>query len=297
MAYEHLSDKACAALEMDDDNRVRKMRSPNWIGYPRARRIMDILEDNLTCPKHHRMPNLLIAGRSDNGKSMIARRFDALHPCFDNPDGCGITMPVLMVQAPPVPEESRFYGNILDTLFAPYKPKETAARKQSQVVELLRRLNVGMLIIDDINNIVAGHVEKQRQLLNVIKFLSNELMIPITATGTKDALRALQAEPQMASRFDVEPLPNWEMGDEYLRLMVSFERILPLKNPSDLAEQTLAAKVLSMSDGTIGSLSKILVKASAHAVRCGAERIDRKVLEAINWIPPMEKRRNADRIL
>lgn len=297
MAYEHLSEKARSALDLDDDIRIRKIRSPNWIGYPRARRILDVLEENLTYPKHHRMPNLLIAGRSDNGKSMIARRFDALHPSFDNPDGAGITMPVLMFQAPPVPDESRFYGNILDTLFAPYKPKETSAKKQAQVIALLRRFNVGMLIIDDINNIVAGHVEKQRVVLNVIKFLGNELMIPIAATGTKDALRALQSEPQMASRFDVEPLPNWEMGDEFLRLMASFERLLPLKYPSNLAEQTLAAKILSMSDGTIGSLTKILVKSANHAVRSGAERIDRKILEAINWISPMDKRRNADKIL
>jgi hypothetical protein len=80
-------------------------------------------------------------------------------------------------------------------------------------------------------------------------------------------------------------------------LLASFESTLPLRNPSSLAEERLAIKLLSMSEGTIGELSRILVAAATEAIRSGQERIDEKVLRAIHWEPPSERKRRADGLI
>ena len=52
-----------------------------------------------------------------------------------------------------------------------------------------------MLIIDDVQHVLAGPTLKQRHFRNVIKYLGNELQIPIVGVGTRDAFNALSDRP------------------------------------------------------------------------------------------------------
>jgi len=126
----HLSSQTAELLTLSDHARIQRIRSPRWIGYPQAKEILTKLEDLLTYPKSHRMPNLLIVGDTNNGKTMLVERFHSLHPASDEPDGVAVKVPVLVVQAPPVPDEGRFYNAILELLFAPYKPADRVDKKQ-----------------------------------------------------------------------------------------------------------------------------------------------------------------------
>ena len=75
MKYPHLHTKTATYLDDDTEDRIWYIRSPHWIGYPQAGHILDKLEDLLVYSKIHRMPNLLIVGDTNNGKTMLARRF------------------------------------------------------------------------------------------------------------------------------------------------------------------------------------------------------------------------------
>jgi type II secretory pathway predicted ATPase ExeA len=180
---EHLSESAQTALTLPVEERIRRIRSPRWIGYSRAQAILNKLETLLTHPKIHRMPGLLLVGETNAGKTMIANRFAQRYPARDNIEGEAASVPVLVIQAPPVPDENRFYVTILETLFAPYRLRDSLAGKQFQVMQLLRRVELRLLIIDEIQHILAGHATKQRQFLNVLKYLGNELQIPLVGVG------------------------------------------------------------------------------------------------------------------
>jgi hypothetical protein len=65
------------------------------------------------------------------------------------------------------------------------------------------------MIVDQVHHLLAGTVREQRQSLNQLKFLSNELRMPVIAHGTSEALYAMQADPQIASRFEPMALPRW----------------------------------------------------------------------------------------
>jgi hypothetical protein len=180
----HLDEALHSVVELPADERIQRVRQPHWIGYTRSKRILEKLVDLLSYPRVDRMPNLLIVGETNNGKTMIASRFQRLHPASDEANGDHALVPVLLVQAPPVPDESRFYGAILEGLGAPYKPRGSVLEKQVQVLHLLRGIQLRMLVIDEIHHILAGHIAKQRQFLNVLKHLGNELRIPLVGVGT-----------------------------------------------------------------------------------------------------------------
>ena len=108
--------------------------------------------------------------------------------------------------------------------------------------------------------------------------------------GTRAAFHALQTDPQLSNRFEPAVLPRWEQGEEYLRLLASFERALPLRRASRLVEERLALKLLSLIDGKIGELARLLAEAAVRAVQTGAERIDRNILDGVHWVAPAERR-------
>lgn len=290
----HLLAKAASYLDRSDEERINYIRSPRWIGYDTANSILERLESLLTYPKTHRMPNLLVVGNTNNGKTMLVKRFCSRHQPEDNKEGKSIVVPVLFVQAPPVPDEGRFYNTILDLLFAPYKPSDRVDRKQFQVIKLMREVGLRMLIIDEVQHILAGNLTRQRTFLNVIKFLGNELEIPIVAVGTKDAFRALQTDTQLANRFDHAKLPRWKNDDDFIRLLMTFEQMLPLRNPSMLDDQALADRIYSMSEGYIGEISRLLVEAAVAAIKTGKEAIDKRLLDSIGWVAPSDRRKQPE---
>lgn len=278
-------------LLVSDKERIEKIRSSRWIGYTNAKKILDKLDDLLTYPKTHRMPNMLIVGETNNGKTMIVNRFRSQHLAYDNVNGEGITLPALLIQAPPTPDEGRFYNIILDKLFASYKVNDRIDKKCQQVINLLSRLNVKMLVIDEIHHILAGNLNKQRHFLNTIKYLGNELQIPIVGVGIKEAFNAIQTDPQLANRFEPVLLPRWELNAEFLKLLASFEKMLPLKEVSNLkSESDLAMELFNMSEGIIGELSSVLTKAAVKAVETGIEHINLKVLKSVDWIQPSDRK-------
>ncbi len=220
-------------------------------------------------------------------------RFLAQHKPRAASDGTTSCIPIVSVQAPPLPDERRFYQAILAKVFAPFRPSRTAANLQFETVQLLASVGVKMLIIDEIQHVLAGPTLKQRHFLNVIKYLGNELQIPIVGIGTRDAFNAVQTDPQLANRFEPELLGRWTMTDEYLRLLASFEVALPLERPSRLAELTLARKILGLSEGTIGEISALLTSAALSVIDRGTEQILSTVLDDCGYVAPRERRRSS----
>ena len=290
----HLLPAAAAELDRPVEERIARLRRPFWIGYTRAQIVLDRLDYLLRHPGTHRMPNLLLVGDTNNGKTMLIRRFAELHRAGHG--DFGGERPVLLIQAPPVPDERRLYFAILDALHAPYSPSGLTAAKMTQTLTVLRKVGVRMLIIDEIHHLMAGHLEKQRQFLNVLKYLSNELRISIVGVGVKDALRAIQTDPQLANRFEPASLPRWTLDREFRMLLMSFEQALPLRKPSNLAGKELATALLSMSEGAIGELSNLLSAAAAAAISTGGEQIDEVLLKRIGWIRSSERRASVEGI-
>jgi hypothetical protein len=134
---------------------------------------------------------------------------------------------------------------------------------------------------------------QQRRLLNLLRWLGNELQIPLVAVGTAEALHAIQSDDQLANRFEPIGLPPWRDGDEYRQLLRTLEAVLPLRQPSNLAEPALAGKILSVAEGILGEVVAIATRAAVRAVTSGSEAISAKTIDETGYIPPSQRRRVA----
>ena len=156
---------------------------------------------------------------------------------------------------------------------------------EAQATGNLVAYRCGMLLIDEIHNILQGRIPEQKAFLVLLKNLTNELMIPITVAGTQDAVRTLATDPQFQGRFDVAPLPRWRLDVPYRELMATLEGLMPLREPSGLAEAEIATAVFNMSDRTIGSITKVVRAATFAALQQGAERITPDTLKRLDLKP------------
>lgn len=214
--HDHLHPSALAVIDEDQETRIRKIRTDRWIAYARAQTALAAIEDLLSFPKRTRMPNILLVGPTNNGKTMIVERFRRAYlPTEADVTPKGIaTSPVLKVQMPAGADERRFFGAILEALGI-WKRSEgrTVAAQQDEAVRTMRATQLRLLIVDEVHNVLSGTRGQQRRMLNVFRWIGNELQIPLVAVGTAEALRAFQSDEQLANRFEPFPLPPWRYGE------------------------------------------------------------------------------------
>ncbi len=204
--YPHLLPSARPWADEDAAARVRRIRTDRWIAYARAEATLAAFEDVLSFPKRTRMPNLLLVGPTNNGKTMIVEKFKRAHPPVSAQDTGDDTasIPVIRVQMPSGPDERRFFGAILDALgMEPWRNDKVAAR-QDLAVRLMRQTGVQLLVIDELHNVLSGAPMQQRRLLNLLRWLGNELQIPLVGVGTAEALRAIRSDVQLVKFFGTE---------------------------------------------------------------------------------------------
>ena len=291
--YPHLHPSARAWADEDAASRIRRVRTDRWIGYARAEAALAALDDVLSFPKRTRMPNLLLVGQTNNGKTMIVEKFRRSHPpmaATDTVDGVA-RVPVLKIQMPSGPDERRFFGAILEELGMGQWPRDNLTARQSDAVRLMRLTAVRMLIIDELHNILSGTRTQQRRLLTLLRWLGNELQIPLVGVGTAEALHAIRSDDQLANRFEPVPLPLWGEGPEYLRLLSTLEALLPLQKASGLAEPVLAGTIFTRSEGVLGEIVAIVIRAAVEAISSGTEAITPRIIERSRFTSPSDRRR------
>lgn len=243
------------------------------------------------------MPNLLIVGPTNNGKTMLVEKFRRQHPVTTSDDGQTEQIPILAMQMPSDPTISRFYTMLLYSLNAPSFARRRVSDLEELSLRILRQVGLRMLVIDELHNVLAGSGSQQRQFLNLLRFLGNELRIPLVCIGTKEAYLAIRSDDQLENRFEPFSLPLWTLDDEFSSLLASFVAVLPLRRASQLHLPDIAHYILSKSEGTIGEITTLLTRSAILAVETGSECIDRKILGLVDYSSPTERRRTFEREL
>lgn len=281
--FDHLSEATREVMSLSDEDRIFHIRKDRWIGYDRANEIITKLEDLLVHPKVERMPNMLIIGDSNNGKSRLINHFHSKHPAHDNPLAKGIKVPVLLLEAPSSGSVEHLHKRILDLLISPYKPNTKPADLEDQVIKILKNIDLGIIIIDEIHNLLSGAPRQQRQFLTALKSLGNLVQVPIIGVGTNAAFTAFQSDPQISNRYVTERLSKWKLDEQFLKFLASLVKIIPLKDPSNLIDRPIATKIYSMSEGLIGEISTLLNEAAIWAIKNKkANQPECITIEAIN---------------
>jgi hypothetical protein len=268
------------------DDRISLIQSDIWIGFPRAEQVLDRLQNLIEAPRQTRMPGLLVHGASGIGKTMIARNLSRRYaPEYDPMAGVTHT-PLLLLQAPPAPDERRFYLHILAAVGAPATAiavrSQNVASLEVRVIALLRDLGLRMIMIDEVHNLLAGTHREQRRFLNVLRYLSNELEISLVCFGVSEAVDAIRGDMQLARRLDEHHLPNWRDDSEFSNMIQTLIAAMPLEKKSNLKVKSLR-QILALTGGITSRVFSLVKDLAIDAIRSGEECITDDAVA--NWSP------------
>jgi Bacterial TniB protein len=186
------------------------------------------------------------------------------------------------------------YSAILLKLCKKFRPSAPPQEKLVLVLDALSKIEIRILALDEVNFTEVGTAAKQKRFLNALRYLANELRISIVCLGTEEMMRVIRSVSSVENRFPPTILPRWRTDDEFRQLLASFEKIIPLKYPSDLqGSTTLTAKLLTRSEGTIGELKMLLAAVATDAMRNGTERITEEIIATCNYVPPSARKQRS----
>src|SRR5208283_4094898 len=217
----HLAPGAAALVNAPDHIRIRAIRSDRWVGFSRARRMLQHLDMLCEHPPSTRPPGLAIYGHSGMGKTMLVEKFRRDHPPVVDRSSGAEAVPVLAITLTSRPTERRIYGQLLMALGASVNERATLMDLEIRTVLLLKSSNVRVLIIDEVHNLFAGTPREQRVILQLMRYLSNELKASLVCLGVMDARDAIAGDTQLSRRLDQIMLPRWKADEEFQELVTA----------------------------------------------------------------------------
>ena len=259
---------------MTPDERIDRIRGDHWIAFDRATIVLNRLTSLMEMPQQSRMPGLMVYGSSGIGKTMIAKRMASKYPTQYNAQLGATKTPILLVQAPPAPDERRFYQHILATIGAPMWGRHTVSELEVRALSHLRDMDLRMLMIDEVHNLLAGSYREQRRFLNMLRFLANDLCASLVVFGVNEALETVRGDDQLARRLD----------EHYL--IQTLIAAMALEQRSGLTVASLRT-ILKVTGGVTSRVFIMIKSLAIDAIETGEERITDEAVQA--WQPVWTK--------
>lgn len=291
--FNHLNPDIRDQLELPADERAGRMLVERFITHERLVPIFNHVEFLIYMPPQTRANGLVVSGKPGSGKTMLSRAIKRRYAPVPAENGKAASRPVLTINMTGAREAKILYNRILIGLGVPDPGRYSGADRERMVLKLCSTANLKLLIVDEIQDILTSTARQQRIALDTIKFLMNELSLPILTLGTSQAPAAMQVDEHLNARFKYRELPVWER-DAYLKnFLDTLEKALPLRNPSYLSSPTLSKELIKLSGGILQSIMQLVIHAAAHAVETGDEQITTKLLQRAAIEPPLAAAKQA----
>ena len=123
-------------------------------------------------------------------------------------------------------------------------------------------------------------------ILQLFRFLSNELKASLVCLGIADAREAIAGDAQLVRRLDQLALPRWRADEEFQALVTAVLRSVPLRRPSSLSAQSLR-HLARITDGITAKVFSTVNELAIDAIRAGVEQITDEAVEM--WRPAVDK--------
>ncbi len=242
------------------------------IRYPKINRICTMLD---SIRAHRNMGNgknsarhSFIIGKSGVGKTIMVKGYVEKYPGYthtaENGDETDI-MPVVYVELPDPFTIQELYQTILQKLGAPELPgRPTTGDLKRQVLKCIQNQKVEMLILDEMDYILASRHVKPIEAMDTIKHIGNQTNISLVCVGTPDAgdLRTLNDQyfrrlaPIYLDRFN-------EVDDEFCSFLEEIEDQIQPPERIGLGDigTGLPQMLFGMSRGLVGFLTPTIQEA------------------------------------
>ncbi|MBO9709526.1 MAG: TniB family NTP-binding protein [Caulobacter sp.] len=292
--YDHLHPDVRHLATADIVVRKACIQTDRWINYPAADDALERLFELLDMPPRLRMPSILFWASPNMGKTHIQKRFIELYIARDTGDppkplkklhSYGA---VLWLEVNDGLSEKRLYLDMLKA-FGTTGGDATASRLQAMVLKHIEARGIRMIILDELQRVTEQRERDQRAILNVLKYLSNQLQLSIVGFGSGEAKALIKSDPHLEERFDVVALPAWTTKEKWLVKLVT-ERIeyLPLRKPTTV-DRALMDALFFHSRSLLGRTFNLIERTAIAALEHD-EQLSASLVEAV----ATRRRRNED---
>lgn len=285
--FDHLDPETRELLDLPADQRAMRMLVSRFIVHERLNPIIQFVQFLIHMPSKTRANGLVVSGKPGSGKTMLSRAIQRWYPPTQAEYGKSASKPVLAISMTNAREAKTLYNRLLEELGVPAPGRYSGSDRELMVLKLCRMAGVRLLIVDEIQDILTSTARQQRIALDTIKFLMNELTLPVLTLGTSAAPAAMQIDEHLNARFIYRELPIWSRDSYLTNFLNTLEKALPLRNPSYLSSPTLSAELIRLSGGVLETIVQLVTHAGAHAVESGEDQITKELLVRATYEPPL----------
>lgn len=292
--FNHLADDTRGLLSLPAQQRAQHMLVDRFITHDRLAPVLAHIEFLRFAPTQTRAAGLVVFGKPGSGKTMLARAVLRRHPRLQATETSAGSRPAVSISMTGAREAKILYNRLLAALDCPDCSQYSGADRERLVLKLCRAAQVRLLVVDEIQDILTSTSRQQRIALDTIKFLMNELSLPILVLGTLEAKRAMEVDEHLNARFQYRELPLWQ-ADGYLgKFLETLEPRLPLRERSCLSSPSLMKSIIKVTKGSLDNIVKTVCHAAAHAVEQGIERVTPELIAYSAYHPPLAAVRQID---
>ncbi len=287
--------------DANDEVRIRWLKQDYWLPHKSAEQILKKLQELLDDPAVIRMPNLAIVGKPFIGKTALLKKFASDNNPQIDPTSVSTDIPVLIIDAPPTPSESRLYSALLVKLGMTGPTREPVDKKLPRLHACLEDLNVRMIILDEFNRSIRYRGGAQDSLMSAIRDIGNALEINFVLAGTESMLGLLVGDDQSSSRFPSMFMKTWNVDKESAEMLLEIGKLLPLQGKVNIHGDKAVTNIVTFSEGILGEMIDIVRRLAIDAITDKSEsitftKITRKNLRRLGYIQP-SRRSNREEIL
>jgi len=256
-------------LDAANDVRAKAIIEDREILYPALKEVMNEAQWMVYEPRQTRARGLIVCADRGNGKTSLARLVHRRYSDYDRSDApC-----VLKISMSGSRDARSVYGRIMEELGSPARISHRLSDRELLVQRLLRDADCRLLVLDEVQDILQGSEREQLRALEGIKLLMNELSIHILAFGTDRAGHGFKSDPHLAARFSEFAMPSWKPDGTLANFLVTYERLLPLRKPSNLGSPDKVAAFAKVGKGVLGNIVARIKNAALAAIADGSECI------------------------
>lgn len=270
----HVHPSIAELLAAPDHIRVKAIIEDRRVLYPALKQVVNEAEWMIFEPRQTRARGLVVCADRGNGKTSLAHLIHQRYCDYDRSD----TPCVLKISMSGTRDARSVYGRIMEALGSPARISHRLSDRELLVQRLLRDANCKMVILDEVQDILQGSEREQLRALEGIKLLMNELMVNILAFGTDRAAHGFRSDPHLAARFVEFTMPSWKADAVLANFLATYERLLPLRKPSNLCAQDKVVALAKFGNGVLGTIVERVKNAALAAIANGSECISRELI-------------------